>query len=338
MSYTQDKSRIKFSVVVPVYNRPDELRELLSSLALQSDKDFDIIIVEDGSDIKCDDVIEAFSSDLSIRYFYKANSGPGLSRNFGMAQSDADYFIIFDSDVIVPPDYISIARKFLYENYVDVYGGPDREHPSFSDFQKAINYSMTSFFTTGGIRGGSERLDKFHPRSFNMGISRHVFDHTGGFAAVPGNISGEDIDFSLTVKGLGYQTGLIKDAFVYHKRRSSIKQFGRQVYRFGYARINITRRHKNTLKLVHLAPTVFLCGLVFCFLSGIFISPMFFALPFVYAVIIYVDAAMKNSSLAVARWALLTSFIQLSSYGYGFMVGIWEIVIRGKSTFVHQQK
>jgi glycosyltransferase involved in cell wall biosynthesis len=165
-----------FSIVVPVYNRPDETEELLASLCkMDYQKPFEVVIVEDGSLNKSDAVVEKYSNRLDISYYYKPNSGPGDSRNYGMNIAKGDYFIIFDSDCIIPKNYLSVVEKELNEHYVDCFGGSDSAHENFSDIQKAINFAMTSFITTGGIRGGSEKVSKFQPRSFNMGISKKGF-------------------------------------------------------------------------------------------------------------------------------------------------------------------
>jgi glycosyltransferase involved in cell wall biosynthesis len=239
---------IKFSVIIPVYNRPDELKELLESLRIQTYKNFEVIVVEDGSDLKSDKVVEQYQQDLEIKYFFKSNSGPGQSRNYGSERAGGDYHVFFDSDCIIPKRYFEVVNERLEKEPVDAYGGPDMAHPDFTPIQKSINYSMTSFFTTGGIRGGMKDQKKFHPRSFNMGFTQKVFDQTNGFSKMR---FGEDVDMSLRIIENGFSTTLIKEAAVYHKRRVDFRKFFKQVYNSGIARINLYKRHPNSLKLVH---------------------------------------------------------------------------------------
>lgn len=211
---------MKYSVIIPVYNRPDEVNELLESLTLQTCKDFEVVVVEDGSSIPCQEVVEKYSDRLDIHYYNKPNSGPGQTRNYGAERSHGEYLIILDSDCILPPGYFEAVEKELQSSPVDAFGGPDRAHASFTDIQKAINYSMTSFFTTGGIRGGKKKMDKFYPRSFNMGVRRSVYQTLGGFSKMR---FGEDIDFSIRIFKAGYRCRLFPSAWVYHKRRTDLK-------------------------------------------------------------------------------------------------------------------
>ena len=245
-----------FSIIIPVYNRPDEVRELLESLVGQTCKDFELLLVEDGSTRRCDEVAGEYSDRLTIRYFYKENSGRSLTRNYGMERAEGRYLVFFDSDCIIPPSYFETVRRRLEETYVDCYGGPDAAHRSFSRLQKAINYAMTSFFTTGGIRGGKGSMEKFTPRTFNMGFSKEVYNRVGGFA----DMFGEDIDLSLRIRDAGFTTALFRDAYVYHKRRVSFRSFYRQVYVFGMARVDLYLLHPESLKLVHLLPACFVLG------------------------------------------------------------------------------
>ncbi|MCR5456395.1 MAG: glycosyltransferase, partial [Bacteroidales bacterium] len=231
---------MKFSIIIPLYNRPGEIDELLESLTRQTYKDFDVIIVEDGSTLRSDQIIQKYQSALDIQYYYKPNSGPGTTRNYGAERSKQDYFIFFDSDCIIPDGYMATVSQRLEENYTDCYGGPDAAMPSFTPVQKAISYAMTSIISTGGIRGASEKAGKFHPRSFNMGFSRKVFEATGGFSTMR---FGEDIDMTLRIIEGGFTTQLIKEAFVYHKRRTDFRKFFRQVFNSGCARINLNMRH-----------------------------------------------------------------------------------------------
>jgi glycosyltransferase involved in cell wall biosynthesis len=319
-----------YSVIIPIYNRPEEIKELLESLTHQSFKNFEIIIVEDGSTLKCKDICESFSSQLDIRYFYKENSGQGFSRNFGFEKAKGDYYIVFDSDCIIPADYFEIVDDFLNQNPLDAFGGPDAALDSFTIVQKAISYSMTSFFTTGGIRGGKKQLEKFRPRSFNMGISTEVFEKTGGY-----NITrmGEDIEFSIRIERAGFKTGLIPDAKVFHKRRTKLGQFYKQLFFFGRGRINIFRFYKSELKVVHLLPLFFVLGLFF-WLSTAFWNWELFqlggALFTLYYILIGIDAFIKTHNFFVACLSLITSFIQLFAYGMGF--------IKESFTYLNQPK
>ena len=245
-----------FSVIIPVYNRPDEVRELLESLSKQTLKDFEVLLIEDGSVNRCDTVAQEFDKDLNICYFYKENSGRNLTRNYGIEGASGEYLIFFDSDCIIPERYFEIVKARLEEDYVDCFGGPDAAHTSFSNLQKAISYSMTSFFTTGGIRGGKKGMEKFTPRTFNMGFSKEVYKRVGGFK----DMFGEDIDLSLRIQKAGFHTVLIRDAFVYHKRRVSFRSFYRQVSVFGRARVDLYLLHPESLKIVHLLPAAFVLG------------------------------------------------------------------------------
>ena len=252
-------SSMKYSIIVPVYNRPDEVDELLQSLCEQTLADFEVIIVEDGSQKDCKSVVERYTDRLDVKYFMKPNSGPGQSRNYGAERAKGDYLLVLDSDVVLPTGYLKAVDDELHRQPADAFGGPDAAHPSFTDVQKAISYSMTSFFTTGGIRGGKKKLDKFYPRSFNMGIRREVYLQLGGFSKMR---FGEDIDFSYRIVEAGYQPRLFPDAWVWHKRRTDFRKFFRQVYNSGIARINLEKRHPGTLKLVHLLPMVFTVGVI----------------------------------------------------------------------------
>ena len=255
---------MRYSVIVPVFNRPDEVDELLDSLTRQTVKDFEVIIVEDGSTKTCKDVCEKYASILDLHYYFKENSGPGQSRNYGAERSKGEYLLILDSDVVLPDRYIENLELGIensqfstFNSQLAAFGGPDAAHPSFTPTQKAISYSMTSFFTTGGIRGGKKKLDKFYPRSFNMGIRRDVYLRLGGFSKMR---FGEDIDFSYRICEAGYTPQLLPEAWVWHKRRTDFRKFFRQVYNSGIARINLEKRHPGTMKLVHLLPAVFTIG------------------------------------------------------------------------------
>lgn len=320
----------EFSIVIPVYNRPGEVDELLQSLTNQSYKDFEVIIVEDGSQISSENVVIQYKEKLTLKYFTKENSGPGLTRNYGAERSDGEYIVFFDSDCIIPEYYFDVVLTFLKNQPVDAFGGPDREHPSFSDIQKAINYSMTSFFTTGGIRGGKKKVFKYHPRSFNMGFSRKVFQKTGGFS---GMRFGEDIDMSLRIEKNGFQSALIPDAYVYHKRRTNFKKFFKQVYNSGIARINLYKLHPESLKILHFFPSFFTLG-IFVFILLSFLVSFYFLLPIlVFVIAVFADSLLQNREFSVAVLSVIASFIQTTGYGLGFINAFWKRIILKKDQF-----
>lgn len=318
-----------FSVIVPVFNRPDEVAELLESLANQTTKTFEVIVVDDGSEERCEAAISAFQEKMDIRYFYKQNSGPGPTRNFAATKSTGEYLLILDSDCIVPPHYIETIEKHLQQTPLDAFGGPDCAHPSFSNTQKAISYSMTSFFTTGGIRGGKKKLDKFYPRSFNFGICKDVFQALGGFSSMR---FGEDIDLSIRIFDGGYSCGLIPEAWVYHKRRTDLKKFFKQVHNSGIARINLYKRHPKSLKTVHFLPAVFTLGILFTIIGTFFVKWLIL-LPLAYALLIFADASLQNNSFKIGTIAVAASFVQLIGYGTGFIRAFWERIILKKPEF-----
>ncbi len=401
---------MRYSVIVPVFNRPDEVDELLDSLTRQTVKDFEVIIVEDGSTKTCKDVCEKYASILDLHYYFKENSGPGQSRNYGAERSKGEYLVILDSDVVLPDRYIE-NLELRIENYdmlqgmnnngmqgthaqgtnngvqgnhaqgtnnngmqgnhaqgtnnngmqgnhnsqflilnsqLAAFGGPDAAHPSFTPTQKAISYSMTSFFTTGGIRGGKKKLDKFYPRSFNMGIRRDVYMQLGGFTKMR---FGEDIDFSYRICEAGYVPQLIPEAWVWHKRRTDFRKFFRQVYNSGIARINLEKRHPGTMKLVHLLPAVFTIGVTALILiaalgrimmvygkpedfrSWYYLVVAALAPLLLYSLLIFTDSSLKNHSMKVGALSVPAAFIQLMGYGTGFLVSWWKRCVLGKDEF-----
>lgn len=316
----------KYSVITPVYNRPDEVRELLESLTRQTYKNFEVIIVEDGSTLKCDEVCRSFEKHLDLKYFYKPNSGQGFSRNYGFERASGDYFVQLDSDAIIPEQYFEIVDKYLSAHWVDAYGGPDAAHESFTDTQKAINYAMTSVFTTGGIRGKKKNAGgQFHPRSFNFGISRKVWEVTQGYTMTR---MAEDIEFSIRIIDNGFKIGLIEEAFIYHKRRTDFGQFYKQLHFFGRGRINLSRMFPSELKLVHFFPMLFTLGCLSIPVQYLlsFISPFFhctflfsIGVTALYTLLIFIDSTLKNKSLKVGFLSIIACFIQLFAYGIGFM-------------------
>lgn len=336
---------MKYSIIVPVYNRPDEVDELLESLSNQTLKDFEVVIVEDGSAKPCKDVCDKYAGILSLHYYANENSGPGQSRNYGAERAQGDYVIILDSDVVLPTGYLQAIDDELRQNPSEAFGGPDAAHDSFTPVQKAISYSMTSFFTTGGIRGGKAKLDKFYPRSFNMGIRRDVYLKLGGFSKMR---FGEDIDFSYRIVEAGYKPQLFPEAWVWHKRRTDFRKFFRQVYNSGIARINLEKRHPGTMKLVHLLPTVFTIGVIgLILISAVGRALMHYVdrdqfywmcfapwIPILlYSLIIFIDSSIKNKSLWVGLLSIPAAFTQLMGYGLGFIESWWKRCVRKQDEF-----
>ena len=342
---------MKYSIIVPVFNRPDEVDELLESLSNQTQKDFEVIIVEDGSVKTCKDVCDKYADILALHYYAKENSGPGQSRNYGAERANGEWLLILDSDVVLPTGYLEAIDHSLTSNIV-AFGGPDAAHPSFTPVQKAISYSMTSFFTTGGIRGSSPQsggargaLDKFYPRSFNMGIRRDVYLQLGGFSKMR---FGEDIDFSYRIVEAGHSPRLFPDAWVWHKRRTDFKKFFRQVYNSGIARINLEKRHPGTMKLVHLLPTVFTVGVIALILiSAVGRALMHYVdrdqfywmcfapwIPILlYSLLICIDSTIKNKSLKVGLLSVPAAFVQLMGYGLGFIESWWKRCVLRQDEF-----
>ena len=311
---------MKYSLIVPVYNRPDEIEELLESLTFQTEKNFEVVIVEDGSSVSCESIVKNYESKLSISYFLIPNGGPGQARNYGASKSSGEYVIVLDSDCVIPPNYIESVTKELNATQADVFGGPDNAADNFSSIQKAINYSMTSFFTTGGIRGGKKKMDKFYPRSFNMGIRKEVYDKLGGFSKMR---FGEDIDFSIRIYQANYKVELFSSAWVYHKRRTDLKKFYKQVYNSGIARINLYKKYPKSLKLVHVFPCIFTIGLI--------LFPILFPIYILYFLMIFFDALFKTKNIKVACLSIASSFVQLFAYGCGFINAFWNIVVKKRS-------
>lgn len=323
-----------FSIIVPVFNRPNEVEELLESVAKQTFTDFEVIIVEDGSTVRCEDIVQKYTSSINVAYYFKENSGPGDTRNYGNAYSHGKYLLILDSDVILPTFYLEEIYKELQQSPCDAFGGPDRAHSSFTPVQKAISYAMTSFFTTGGIRGGKKKLDKFYPRSFNLGIRKEVYDVLGGFSKMR---FGEDIDLSIRIFDNGYTCRLFPNAWVYHKRRTDFKKFFKQVHNSGIARINLYKRHPNSLKMVHLLPACFTLGLVFLLVLSIF-WPWALMPIVLYMLLIFADASLKEHSIKIGLLAIIASFVQLIGYGTGFLRAVWRRLILKQDEFEAYKK
>lgn len=312
-----------FSVIIPVYNRPQEVDELLKSLTRQTYHHFETLIIEDGSEERCKEVVKQYNDQLDVRYFYKENSGQGFSRNFGFERAEGDFLVVFDSDCIIPPHYFESVNRYLQEHPVDAYGGPDRAHADFTPVQKAISYTMTSPLTTGGIRGNKRHAGTFHPRSFNMGISRQVYEETGGYRITR---MGEDIEFSIRIINAGFTTTLIEDAFVYHKRRTNLSQFFKQLHFFGRARINVSRFYPSEIKLIYTLPAFFTVGLLFFFTLPLWNIDLFklLLIPFLlFFALLFVHAARQNKNIYIGALSMVTTFIQLTAYGIGFLREWW---------------
>ena len=341
---------MRYSFIIPVYNRPDEVEELLESLTRQQGEPFEVIIVEDGSSVPCREVCDRYADRLDIHYYDKPNSGPGQSRNYGAERANGDYFIVLDSDVVLPDSYLPALDKALSDDSIEAWGGPDAAADSFSDVQKAISYSMTSFFTTGGIRGGKKKLDKFYPRSFNMGVRRDVWQQLGGFEKMR---FGEDIDFSLRIYESGHHCTLLREAWVWHKRRTDFRKFWRQVFNSGIARINLMKRHPGSLKLVHLLPAVFTIGMAILIATALIgrllmhydnphrwywlcATPLLIILA--YCLIIFIDASRRYHSLKIGMLSVGAAFVQLTGYGCGFLQAWWRRCVRKKNEYGAYEK
>ncbi|MDM8306652.1 glycosyltransferase [Phocaeicola salanitronis] len=325
---------MRYSLIIPVYNRPDEVDELLESLTRQHFQDFEVLVVEDGSSVPCESVVDRYATSLDIHYLKKANSGPGQTRNFGAERSRGEYLLILDSDCVLPPNYLDAIEAELQKEPADAFGGPDRAHESFTRVQKAINYAMTSFFTTGGIRGGKKKMDKFYPRSFNMGIRREVYQDLGGFSKMR---FGEDIDFSIRIFKAGYRCRLFPDAWVWHKRRTDWRKFFKQVYNSGIARINLYKKYPESLKLVHILPAVFTLGVCAILLLSL-VCPWSLLLLFVFVLVILIDASIQNKSLFIGVLSVIAAFIQLIGYGTGFLSAWWKRCVCKEGEFAAFEK
>ena len=316
--------------------------ELLESLTTQTVKDFEVIIVEDGSQKPCKDVCDKYVGKLDIKYHLKENGGPGPARNYGVEKAQGDYVLILDSDCVIPSGYLAAIEAELNANPCDAFGGPDAAHESFTDIQKAISYSMTSFFTTGGIRGGKKKLDKFYPRSFNMGMKRSIYNNLNGFSKMR---FGEDIDFSYRIFENGYTCRLFPEAWVWHKRRTDMKKFFKQVFNSGIARINLEKRHPGTMKLVHMLPMVFTLGVIFLVALAIvsaFTFPTLWWIPLcpllLYMLLIFTDSSIVNKSVKIGVLSIIAAYVQLMGYGLGFIKAWWLRCVLGKSEFAAFEK
>lgn len=323
----------KYSVIVPVYNRIDEVEDLLQSLAKQSFTDFETIIVEDGSTMPCEDTVKKFQDQIDVKYYFKDNEGRSIARNHGIERASGDYFIFFDSDCVIPENYFEILDKRLKTTPLDCFGGPDAAHSSFTPVQKAISFAMTSFLTTGGIRGGKIQLEKFVPRSFNMGYSRKVYERVGGFR----EMFSEDIDMSTRIRMAGFSIGLISDAEVYHKRRVDFGKFWRQVHVFGMSRITLKLLYPDSLKIVHTLPALaVIIGLILVGL-GITLSPWWLLPLAIYIIAIFFAACISTRSVGIALLAIPASVIQILGYGTGFIRAYFTKILLGRGRDINQE-
>lgn len=307
----------KYSIIIPVFNRPLELSDLLQSLTKQTFRDFEVLLIEDGSSITSQKVFENYEGQLSLRYFFKPNSGPGPSRNFGFEKADGKYFIVFDSDCQIPEHYLEAIDKHLRTTPLDAWGGPDRGHKNFTPLQQAMACTMSSLLTTGGIRGGKSK--NFQPRSFNMGIRREAFKLTGGFHF---DRFAEDIELSIRMKKMGLRVGLIPEAFVYHQRRATFKAFFYQVSNFGKGRVLVGRAHSGEVRLVHWFPALFLVGLVVLLPIAILSPRLGGLILFMYVLYLFgigMETFLKTKSAQVAFVSIPSALVQLTGYGWGFL-------------------
>lgn len=324
----------RFSVIVPVYNRPAEVNDLTESLLAQTCRNFELIIVEDGSTVPCRDIVdEAIQKGLNAKYYYKDNEGRSIARNYGLERAEGDYFIFFDSDCVIPKGYFATLSAELDNKPTDCFGGPDSAHASFSDTQKAINYAMTAFLTTGGIRGGKVSMEKFTPRTFNMGFSRKVYETVGGFR----EMFSEDIDMSTRIKNAGFSICLIREAYVWHKRRIDLKKFWQQVYVFGMSRITLHLLYPGSLKLVHTFPAVFVLGVACMLLLSLLVSPWFLLPLALYFVAIFIGALISTHSLRIAALAVPAAAIQLGGYGCGFIKAFTTKFLLGRGRDIQEE-
>lgn len=330
MNKEVDSVAPKYSLIIPTFGRPDEVQEFLESLTQSTYKNFEVIIADGTPKKSLENIARPFYNQLTIQFLYEEFLPVSDARNLGAVKACGEYFIFLDSDCIIPPDYLKKVDQFLQSHPVDLFGGPDAAHTSFTPVQKAISYSMTSLFTTGGIRGNKKHVGVFHPRGFNMGISRKAFEHVKGYDTT--FRCGEDIDLSIRIIQQGFKSALIPDAFVYHKRRTTFKQFFKQVFRFGAARINLFSRHHNELKITHLFPFVFTCYWVFgalFFLIDLNIGFAWMLSMALYKLLVFIDSSIKNKSTHVGFLSVKAAFIQLSGYGWGFFKNAVEVFIKG---------
>lgn len=325
---TLREKMVKFSIIIPVYNRPEEVVELLDSLTMQQLRnELEVIVVEDGSQLTCEREIQVFEKQLNLKYIKQSNAGPGGARNNGAKLAEGKYLIFLDSDCVLPSNYLELTAQHLEQRPLSCFGGPDRAHKFFTPIQKAISHSMTSLFTTGGIRGGRKKMDKFYPRSFNLGVEKSVFEAVGGFSDMR---YGEDVDFSMRVVECGYKIGLIEETFVYHKRRTNFYSFFKQVFSSGTARVDIASRHRGALKIVHLLPTAFVLSVPIVALLSVWLGAWVWLIYVLHFLLLFTDALHATRSVHVALLAYIAGLIQVSGYGLGFLTALWMKFFRKK--------
>lgn len=319
----------KYSLIVPTFKRADEVRECLQSLTQQTYKNFEVIIADGTPGESLEHATTPFRKALKLVFLYEEYLGVSEARNLGFQKARGEYIIFLDSDCIIPPQYLQAVEASLSQKNLDLFGGPDAAAEDFTPVQKAISYSMTSLLTTGGIRGKKQHVGTYHPRSFNMGMKKSVFAAVNGFSDFK---CGEDIELSIRIIKAGYSSGLIEDAYVYHKRRTDFKQFFKQVYRFGAARINIGTRHPGEIKLTHLFPLAFISGLALSLALALLLpgigKPLmaFFAL---YLLLIFLHSSANEKSLKVGALSVVAVVVQFAGYGYGFLMNAIEVFIKG---------
>ena len=309
------------------------MEDLLASLAAQTCRNFEVIVVEDGSSVPCREVVEKYAQIIPVKYFFKPNEGRSIARNYGMQRAEGNCFIFFDSDCVIPADYFAKLERMSTDEPFDCFGGPDAADASFTPVQKAINHAMTSFLTTGGIRGGKVRLEKFTPRTFNMGFTREVYDKVGGFR----EMFSEDIDMSTRIRLAGFSIGLYPELPVYHKRRVDFRKFLRQVYVFGMSRITLKLLYPDSLKAVHLLPALFVIGVVAMVLLAIFCSPWWLLPLGIYLLAIFVAALWSTRSPRIALLAVPASMIQLGGYGCGFIKAFVVKILLGRGRDINEE-
>ncbi len=333
---------IRYSIIIPVYNRPDELNELLDSLLALKNRgsdlkkdpsaaqaDWEVIVVEDGSALRSEDVCKEYSSALDVTYLYQENAGPAAARNTGSRSARGEWLIFFDSDCIIPEGYFDAVNTALRDESIDFFGGPDRAAAEFTDTQKAIDYAMTSFLTTGGIRGGRRKLDRYYPRSFNKGVRKSAFEEVGGFSGLR---FGEDLDLSMRLMEAGYSSALIEEAWVYHKRRTDLKKFFKQVYNSGMARVVLNRLHPGTMKLVHLLPSIFVLYLLAALVSLLFSPGVMWYPVGILAVVLFIDGFRSTGSIGASLLVPPAGFVQLCGYGSGLIHAVILIHVLGRNS------
>lgn len=330
-----------FSVIIPTFNRRDEVHDLLISLQKQTfdHQRFEVIIVDDGSTDGTNHLVESMRSsvDFRLRFFQQDHAGPGLARNLGMTQAAGEYFLFIDSDCLADERWLEGLANAIEQEQPLAFGGPDGVLPEFSPLQKAIDYAMTSFLTTGGMRGHTrKRLAKFYPRSYNMGIHRSIFAKLGGMNNLR---HGQDLEFSRRIVASGAKVIYIPAAIVYHKRRTSLQKFFRQIFNWGVARINLTKIDQAILEPLHfmpavgadtfivltiLAPFCRICRYLWLLSSGAGLLILG---------VIVIDAYRRYRQVKPALLAPLVALTQVFAYGFGFTAAyIWRIIL-GKEEF-----